>query len=220
VSPVLPEGTEAAIRALSFDESRPLIVCDADEVLVRFVAGLELFLESEDLWLDLQSFALTGNIKERVTGRALEQAEVSALLARFYATQTDRLEPVPGAAEALGVLSACCQIIILSNLPAPARAAREAWLVRHGMPFPVIANAGLKGAAFGAMAARSGRPAFFLDDIPHHISDAARNVPDGVLIHFVADARLARLLPPAQACHLRTGDWAEARAFIEDHFAP
>ena len=220
MSEVLPQGAAAAIRALNFDESRPLIVCDADEVLVRFVAGLELWLESEELWLDLQSFALAGNIKERATGRVLEQAEISTLLERFYAAQTDRLEPVPGAAEALSALSACCQIVILSNLPVPARAAREAWLARHGMPFPVIANAGLKGAAFSAMAVRSGRPAFFLDDIPHHIADAARNVPDGLLIHFVADARLARLLPPAEACHLRTGDWAEARAFMEERLAP
>lgn len=210
-----PDEIESAIRALKFNESRPVIVCDADEVLVRFVAGLERYLEGEGMWLDLRSFALTGNIKERATGRALEQAEVSALLDQFYATWTDRLEPVPGAAEALEALSACCQVVILSNLPGSARAVREAWLACHGMEYPVIANAGLKGAAFAALAARCGRPAFFVDDIPHHIADAARTVPDAVLIHFVADPRLARLLPAAEACHFRTGDWAEARAFME-----
>ncbi|MFP3943327.1 MAG: hypothetical protein ACLFWF_05525 [Alphaproteobacteria bacterium] len=210
----------AAIRALNFEDSRPLVVCDADEVLVRFVAGLERFMDGEGLWLDLQSFALTGNIRERESGRALEQGEVSALLERFYAGWTDRLEPVPGAASALGKLSACCQIVILSNLPASARAVREAWLARHGMAYPVIANRGLKGSAFRALAARCGRPAFFLDDLPHNIADAARSVPEGVLIHFVADPRLARLLPPARECHLRTGDWEEARTFMEERLGP
>lgn len=213
-------GAESAIAALALDESRPLIVCDADEVLVRFVEGLERYLETQGLRLDLRSFALTGNIRERAGGRALEQTEVSEVLRRFYATETERLEPVPGAAEALGALSARSQIIILSNLPGEARAAREAWCARHGMYFPVLANAGLKGRALKALAGRSGRPVFFLDDIPHHIADAAAHVPDGLFIHFVADPRLAALLPPAAQCHLRTGDWGQARAFIEARLRP
>lgn len=215
-----PPAFESAIKALNLDESQPLLVCDADEVLVRFVAGLERYLETEGLWLDLRSFALTGNIKERATGRALEQAEVSQMLERFYETQTDQLEPVPGAAQALSSLSVHCRVVILSNLPRRRRAVREDWFAAHDMAYPVIANSGLKGAAFKAMAARSGRPVFFLDDIPHHIADAARQVPDGHLIHFVADPRLDRLLSAAEECHLRTGNWAEARAFMEEKLLP
>jgi len=215
-----PPAFDSAVRALKLSESHPLIVCDADEVLVQFVAGLERYLESEGLWLDLQSFALTGNIKEQAGGRVLAQAEVSGVLEGFYETQTDQLETVAGAAEALGALSVHCQVVVLSNLPEVARAAREDWLARHGMAFPVIANAGLKGAALKALADRTGRPVFFLDDIPHHIADAARRVPESHRIHFVADARLSRLLPPAEACHLRTSDWGEARAFMEERLTP
>lgn len=206
--------TLATIDTLGLSTDRPLIVCDADEVLVRFVAGLERYLAIEDLWLDLSSFALTGNIKECSSGRALAQEEVSALLRRFYASETERLEPVPGAAEALAALAGHGRIVVLSNVPESAREARRRWLAAHGMPYPVVANRGLKGAAFREMGQRAGRPAFFFDDLPHNIADAARCLPESVLVHFVADERLARLLPAAPECHLRTGDWEEALAFV------
>lgn len=212
--------TLTAIEALDLRTDRPLIVCDADEVLVRFAAGLERYLATEDLWLDLRSFALTGNIKQRSTGRALDQGEVSALLKRFYASETERLEPVAGAAAALEVLAERCRVVVLSNVPEIAREARRRWLAAHGMPYPVVANRGLKGAALQQMAARSGRPAVFFDDLPHNIADAARCLPEGVLVHFVADERLARLLPAAPECHLRTGDWDEALAFVLARLSP
>ena len=55
------------IEALSLVRGRPLIVTDCDEVLMQFLVGLETYIETQGLWLDLKSYALTGNIKRRDT---------------------------------------------------------------------------------------------------------------------------------------------------------
>ncbi len=44
---------------------RPLIISDADEVLVQFAAGLEFYLQGQGLYFDISSFAITGNVRRQ-----------------------------------------------------------------------------------------------------------------------------------------------------------
>lgn len=193
---------------------RPLIVCDADEVLLQFLAGLEQFLPSHGVFLDLASLALTGNIKRQSDGAPLAQADVSALIHLFHTTAGLQLQPVSGAAEALLKLSGRAQVVILSNVPSQVGAAREANLTAHGMAFPVIANSGLKGAAVAQMTARAGARTFFIDDIPHNHASVAEAAPDVHLVHFVADPRLARMMKPSPLARLFSSDWTETADHI------
>jgi len=55
------------LEALTLDPHRPLIISDADEVLLKFMERVEVYLESIGLWIDLQNFGLTNNIKSRET---------------------------------------------------------------------------------------------------------------------------------------------------------
>lgn len=203
------------IDALTLERGRPLIVSDADEVLLQFVAGLERYLETQDLWLDLQSFALSGNIKRRGTNEPVPAAEMPLLLDAFFASSTRALEAVPGAATALAALSERAQIVILTNVPLEAKAQREACLVAQDIPFPVIANTGLKGGAVRRLAERVEAPVIFLDDIPHNLASVAKAHVPAYLIHFIADPRLAKLLGPAKESHFHTTLWPEAHAFID-----
>ena len=59
----LGESIRTQIDELSLDSNRPLLLCDADEVLFQFVRGLERHLETQGFHLDLISFSLFGNIK-------------------------------------------------------------------------------------------------------------------------------------------------------------
>lgn len=215
----LAENVRVQIDALDLDSSKPLVISDADEVLLQFVAGLERYLERRGLWLDLQSFALTGNIKHKSTGEPVPADDVPGLLKEFYATDTHTLEPVPDAAASLSVLAARAQIVVLTNIPAEQRTIRAESLAAHGMDYPVVANAGLKGAAVAELARRSGAPVFFLDDIPHNIASVARAHGASHRIHFIADDRLARLLGPAEDSHFHATRWPAARAFIEDRLS-
>lgn len=216
-TPELHEDVARQIADLNIDPDRPIVISDADEVVLQFVAGLEAFLDvqSRPMFLDLTSFALTGNIRYADTAEALDAVDVKALLASFFEQRTEHLSPVPGAAEALAAISSRAQIVILSNVPIGQRDARQRSLQRHGMNFPVIANSGAKGPAVAQIVSDVMAPAFFLDDIPHNITSVAQASADVVRMHFVADPRLARLVDPPDDCHFHGGDWPTARAFIE-----
>ena len=203
------------LEALSLDPQRPLIVTDADEVVAYFIAGLERFLHRKALWLDLKSFAITGNIRRSGGGQACAPAEVKELLNEFFVSDTELLDPVEGAAEALHTLSARAQIIVLSNVPQGIHAARQRWLRQHGMDYPLIANSGSKGLPLRHLSERISAPVFFLDDLPPHLDAVAEQASRVRLLHFIADKRLAALTSPARNCHLHTSHWPDARIFIE-----
>jgi hypothetical protein len=199
---------------VDLDRTRPLIVCDADEVLLQFMVGLERFLETRGCYFDLQSFRIHGNVKQQSTREPVADEEVSKLLAAFFAEETGRLDVVPGAAEALQDLSRTAQIVILSNLPERARDARIKNLTAHGIPYPVIAGSGPKGLILRDMLRGFERDVVFIDDLPPHITSVATETPQVHRLHFIADPRLAKLLPACADAHRRIDTWPEARTWI------
>tara|TARA_R110000868_G_scaffold67736_3_gene200749 strand:+ start:2867 stop:3589 length:723 start_codon:yes stop_codon:yes gene_type:complete len=204
------------IEALDLVRGRPLIVTDCDEVLMQFLVGLETYIETQGLWLDLKSYALTGNIKRRDTNEPLAPSDMPALMQGFFAASTGSLLPVAGAADALRGLSARAQIVILTNVPVIEKEARERNLVETGMPYPVVANKGLKGGAVKMLADMVDAPVFFLDDIPHNIASVAKAHDACHLLHFIADKRLAKLMGQAPDSHFHTSEWPEAHAYISE----
>lgn len=203
------------LENLKLDPKRPLIVTDADEVVAYFIAGLERFLERNGYWLDLKSFAITGNVRQQGSGEVSSREQVKDLLDAFFVHDTEALDPVDGAAEALQILNKRAQIIVLSNVPPAVHAARQRWLRRHGMDYPLVANAGSKGLPLQFLSAQIDAPVFFLDDLPPHLDAVAEHASRVCLLHFIADKRLAALVGPAKSCHLHTSDWPDAQAFIE-----
>ncbi len=208
-------NTLKQLQGLRLAPELPLIVTDADEVLVEFISGLERYLEANDYWLDLKSFAITGNVRRKDNSAPLNRDQVQELLGAFFASDTEILDPVEGAAAALRALHPRSQILVLSNVPLPQAQARRNWLHRHGMNYPLIANSGSKADAMRYLVDNTTAPVFFLDDLPPHIEAVAAAAPGVHLLHFIANARLSSLIGPAKQCHLRTSSWTEAQAFIE-----
>ena len=157
----------AQLEALSLDPNRPLIISDADEVLLKFMERVEVYLEGIGLWIDLQNFGLTNNIKSKETN---EPVKIPTLIDDFFAAETPHIDAADGAAHVLSALSAQAQIIVLTNLPADHKQARIDNLKGHGMDYPVVVNSGLKGPAVKWLADKVAGPVFFLDDIPHNIN--------------------------------------------------
>lgn len=199
---------------VELDRARPLIVCDADEVLLQFMVGLERFLNARGFYFDLQSFRIHGNVKSQATHQPAADEDVSKLLSSFFDEETARLDVVPGAAEALNDLSRTAQIVILSNLPERARDARIKNLAGHGISYPVIAGSGPKGLILKQMLKGFKRDVVFIDDLPPHISSVAAETPQVHRLHFIADPRLAKLLPACADAHRRIDTWPEARTWI------
>lgn len=214
----LHPDVRAQLDELPMETGRPLVVTDADEVLFAFMAGLEAYLETQDLYFDWSSFALTGNIRRRADQTPLPGEVVKSTLGAFFASSTESLAAVPGAADALRNLHhEGVQIVVLSNLPLEQIPARKRALARHGMDYPLIANIGSKGAAVRHLAEQADAPAVFLDDIPHHHTAVAAVAEHVLRLHFVADPRLAKLLGPAEHSHHRADDWPSAHRLIERH---
>lgn len=194
---------------------RPLLIVDADEVILRFVDGFDRFLRSEGLFLDLTSYRLHGNVKRLDDRTPVLDVEVTALLDAFR-HDLDSLELVDGAHGTLNALKPRLDIVVLTNIVPAQAGPRLRNLATHGLDLPLVANSGLKGPAIKALAARAGRPAFFIDDIPQNLVSAAQDAPEIWRIHLIGDDRLKPLLPPAEAAHLRAEHWREAHAFIAD----
>lgn len=199
------------LETLEIDPARPLIISDADEVLLKFMARLEYYLETQGLWIDLNNFAISGNIKSRETN---EPVDVPNMIDDFFASQTRHIEAAPGASEAINSLSEIAQVIVLTNLPASEKQSRIENLAGHGISFPLVIGTGLKGPAVAWLADQIHAPVFFLDDIPHNIDSVAKHAPDVHRIHFVADPRLAKLIGPASGASKRIDVWQEAHDWI------
>jgi hypothetical protein len=197
---------------------RPLLIADADEVLLRFAEGFDRFLRQRELYLDLVSYRLHGNVKRLVGGETILDIEVTALLDEFRA-ELDWLEAVEQAGEVLAGLKPLLDVVVLSNITPAQAAPRLRNLAALGFDFPLIVNSGSKGAAVRALAQRAGRPVFFVDDIPQHLASAAESAPDVLRIHLIGDERLKPLLPPSPNADLRADSWRDAEAFIRAKLA-
>lgn len=194
---------------------RPLMIVDADEVLLRFVDGFDRFLRRQGLFLDLTSYRLHGNVKRLDDQTAVLDVEVTALLDEFRA-DLDWLEPVEAAQEVLTALAPRAAVVVLTNITPNQAAPRIRNLAALGLDFPLVANAGPKGPAVKALAGRAAAPAFFIDDIPQHLASSAEAAPDVFRIHLIGDERLKALLAPCAQAHLYAEDWRAAGAFIAE----
>jgi len=218
MSNMLSEEISNQIETLELDPDRPLVISDADEVLLQFMRQFEIYLDRNDMWIDLSSFRLQGNIKYKGSDEAVDMTNRN-IIDDFFAAETLNFSPVEGAAEALNALSKEAQVIILTNLPLAQKSERQINLSKHGMDYPVIVGSGLKGPAVKSLGEKINAPLFFLDDIPHNINSVAEYVPTSGRIHMIADPRLSKLIGAAEGASARIDQWQEAQAWILDKLA-
>jgi hypothetical protein len=207
----------SAVRAedVPVDPLRPLLIVDVDEVLAFFLRGFQGFLNGRGYELRMTSFALFQNLYALGGTKAVAFEEGKALFDDFWEHHTDRLEPVPGAAESLAQLSVTAQIVVLTNAPTAAREGRARWLKAHGMDYPLIINAGLKGPECARLAARTSGPAVFVDDLLPNLLSVAQEAPAITLFQSVADPVLRPLAPTDSAVCARHDDWATLLPALE-----
>ena len=204
-----------AAAAATLAPGRPLVIVDADEVILRFVGGLDRFLRERSLYLDLKTYRLHGNIKRLVDDTAVLDVEVTALLEEFR-NDLDTLEAVDGAVDALRKIAERANVVVLSNVTKEQAVARQRNLATCGFPYSLVCNSGPKGPAVRDLCARSG-PTFFVDDIGPHLASVASFAPHVFRIHLCGDDRLKAILPFCEQAHLRADGWEAVTAFVFDH---
>ena len=60
----LSDGLIRQIKDIEIVPDKPLLITDADEVLLNFVLCFQEYLKKNNLWYDLSSYSLFGNIKD------------------------------------------------------------------------------------------------------------------------------------------------------------
>ena len=97
-------------------KDKPLIVCDADEVIFDFMYSFEKYLHAKSLYFNWKSYALEGNILNN-KNEALNKSQITDTINNFFMHETESMSLVEGAANSLKILSKQNSIIILSNIP-------------------------------------------------------------------------------------------------------
>lgn len=196
--------------------SRPLIISDCDGVLLNFCDAFIAYLDSEhDLVLKLESFALSGNIRDKA-GELVAPARFPALLDGFFRTHMATQVPIDGAVSSLATLARDCDVVILTNIGGEHAEARTRELAAVGMPYRVVGNLGPKGEPIRALVEEyQPSAAVFIDDLPPHHSSAKIIVPHVHRLHMVAEAPLRQLIPPAPDADARIDEWPQALAHIQ-----
>jgi hypothetical protein len=210
---MLTQATIRHIDGIKIDRSRPMIICDVDEVVLHFIKGLERYLDKNGMWLHPQSFSLNGNIKKRHNGEAISTSQLAECLNAFFEDSMKTLEPIEGAVDALTALATQAEVVMLTNLPDQFHKDRKINLSSIGLDVPVVANQGPKGPAVDALLKDHRAPAVFIDDIPNYIKSVKEHRPDVHLIHFIQDERFGRHVAPLDYVSLRTDNWQ----VVHDH---
>ncbi|GEQ98213.1 hypothetical protein JCM17844_18500 [Iodidimonas gelatinilytica] len=205
------------IERLVHDPHKPLIICDADEVLLEFAKPLELWLNDRELYLELKSFALEGNIRRLDDKSPLSKEEVRTLVDDFLDHVVDRAKPTLGATSAVRRLRESCSMVVLTNIPHHLRHRRQLAMKAAGIDLPVLSNVGEKGPMVAKLIHNHKGPVLFVDDMPGHHSSVAKYANHAHRIHFVADMRLARMIDPAPDSHHRIDRWDACVDYIETH---
>ena len=201
--------------------TRPLLICDCDEVLLHMVRHFGDWLnEAHDIDFTLNNTDFISSMRRRQNDRAVTQEEVWGFVRGFFPGEMPRQTLVPDAGESLAHLAGLADIVILTNLADECRQPRIDQLAAFGIAHRVECNQGGKGAPVARLMAEHGDPVtVFVDDLPHHHDSVARHAPAAYRLHMIAEPDLARHMPPAPAAHARIDDWRTATAWIEARFA-
>lgn len=216
---MIHEITRNLLSQLVIDQTKPLLICDVDEVVVHFTQELEMYLLDQDLVLDTSTYALSGNIKSIANNTALSNEHVSQLITDFFRERTKFMTPIEGAVDALQKMGSLANVVMLTNLPHEQGEDRAHNLRELGLEFPVVTNSGPKGPAISHLAGLVQAPVVFVDDSPGFIASAQAHAPDVHLVHFVQDKRFDHLIERFPYVSLRTHHWDEALPHIIDIFA-
>ncbi len=206
------------IGNLNINHNKPLLISDADEVILNFVQAFETYLNSIGLYYDLSSYALFGNIKKIKENIAIENDQITKHITDFYNLHTEEISFVNESIKYLGKIKndLDCQIIVVSNLPHHNREKREISFRKNGLDFPIISNSGLKGLTIKEIAKNQKNKIFFIDDISANLLSAYNEVDGIKLIHYISDKRLEKLASTPKEVDFKAKDWKEIYNYLEN----
>ncbi|TPW29475.1 hypothetical protein FJU08_14175 [Martelella alba] len=199
--------------------ARPLIVCDVDEVVLRFVLPFKAYLLANDHELRLESFSLNGNVTCLSTGVKVPDGTVDRLLSGFYDHQEDWQVPFDDARDTLDRLKAFADVVLLTAMPPCHAEMRRRLLERFGFALPMIATERSKGEVVRRLAEAGVPDIVFIDDMLYNCRSVSGAVPQALAINLLIDSDYRAIAPKtAEPAVLATG-WPDAERLVRDRLS-
>ena len=189
-----------------FDINKPLIICDADQVIFDFMNTFEKHLYKNKLIFNWKSYALDGNILDD-KGQAINNNQIKDIITDFFRQNTSSMELIKGAKNSLKILSKSFNIIILSNIPFEFYEKRKNALINHNLNFPFFANKGPKGVTVKFISKFFKENIWFIDDSPYQIKSVKLAMSTISTILFVNNVKLVKLSPDKEYCDYFSKNW-------------
>ena len=207
--------TYKQIKNLSININKPLLIFDADEVLVLFASHFSTYLAQKGWNLNLKTYRLDDAIEHIHDGHIADKKTYQSLINDFIQKETANQPEAPGAAKTLKEFKEQAEIIILTNVPRSAYQQRLKNLYDLDMIYPTICNSGLKGPALHELSRLTNGTCIFVDDNPFQIQSAAEFTPNIYRFHFTACKIVEKTMPYAEGATHRPSSWLELRSLLE-----
>jgi hypothetical protein len=200
-------NTKKQISGLNIDPTLPLMIFDADEVLVHFAEPFSNYLKKHNHRLHLTGYRLDNAIKKSETNDVADPETAKDLVWGFINEETKNQPAAKGAPEALKKLQEYAQIIILSNVPHSVHDDRVLNLKSIGMDYPLISNEGMKGPAVKEILKDHKAESFFIDDNPYQVESVYNDNQDTVCVHFSVCDLVKPYMPKAVGASIEPTSW-------------
>ncbi len=204
---LMTPNTKKQISGLSLDPTLPLMIFDADEVLVHFAEPFANYLKKHNHRLHLTGYRLDNAIKIAETDDVADPDTAKDLVWGFINEETKSQPAAKGAPEALKKLQEYAQIIILSNVPHSVHDDRVFNLKSIDMNYPLISNEGMKGPAVKEILKNHKAVSFFIDDNPYQVESVYNDNQDTVCVHFSVCDLVKPYMPKAVGASIEPTSW-------------
>ena len=202
-------NTKKQISKLNIDPNLPLMIFDADEVLVHFAEPFATYIKKHNHRLHLTGYRLDNAIKKADTDEVADPDTAKDLVWGFINEETKSQPAAKGAPQALKKLQAYTQIIILSNVPHSVHDDRVANLKSLNMDYPLISNEGMKGPAVKEILKNHKSQSFFIDDNPYQVESVYNDNQQTVCVHFSVCDLVKPYMPKAVGASIEPTSWED-----------
>ena len=202
-------NTKKQISNLNIDPNLPLMIFDADEVLVHFAEPFATYIKKHNHRLHLTGYRLDNAIKKADTDEVADPDTAKELVWGFINEETKSQPAAKGAPQALKKLQAYAQIVILSNVPHSVHDDRVANLKSLNMDYPLISNEGMKGPAVKEILKNHKARSFFIDDNPYQVESVYNDNQQTVCVHFSVCDLVKPYMPKAVGASIEPSSWED-----------
>lgn len=190
---MLPLNTHPNIDISLLNNNKPLLVCDADEVIFDFMTSFESYLNDQNLFFSWKSYALEGNILDK-NKKEIHKDFIKEIINDFFKANTGTMNLMNGAKKSLKKLSNTYNIIVLSNIPFDFYDDRLKALKKNNLDFSFYANKGPKGKVLKEIAQEFKNNIWFIDDSPLQIKSVQLAEKKIKTILYVGNSKLEKLI--------------------------